>query len=182
MYLSSSAFNKRMLSDWFSAALQTSRKCGRYMRSALILVLILFQFDRAVAQSDETPIKLCGLDENELYSPVNFAEYFDSLEARCSLEDDEALVMEYSFSEYCLSDEYQAPNLCDGDSDIRNGGVNDRCQLSLIEKYDENSTFKFSTKFKRRIYSTRLDGKAHTWFKSKGKGAIKLVGDTHVCL
>ena len=23
--------NKRMLSDWFSAALQTSRKCGRYM-------------------------------------------------------------------------------------------------------------------------------------------------------
>jgi hypothetical protein len=22
-------FNKRMLSDWFSAALQTSRKCGR---------------------------------------------------------------------------------------------------------------------------------------------------------
>ena len=24
-------FNKRMLSDWFSAALQTSRKCGRYI-------------------------------------------------------------------------------------------------------------------------------------------------------
>jgi len=23
--------NKRMLSDWFSAALQTSRKCGRYV-------------------------------------------------------------------------------------------------------------------------------------------------------
>jgi hypothetical protein len=23
-------FNKRMLSDWFSAAPQTSRKCGRY--------------------------------------------------------------------------------------------------------------------------------------------------------
>lgn len=22
--------NKRMLADWFSAALQTSRKCGRY--------------------------------------------------------------------------------------------------------------------------------------------------------
>lgn len=27
--LSVSAANKRMLSDWFSAALQTSRKCGR---------------------------------------------------------------------------------------------------------------------------------------------------------
>ncbi len=26
----SKAFNKRMLSDWFSAALQTSRKCGLY--------------------------------------------------------------------------------------------------------------------------------------------------------
>tara|TARA_R100000655_G_scaffold64618_3_gene103167 strand:+ start:1637 stop:1825 length:189 start_codon:yes stop_codon:yes gene_type:complete len=27
--LSASIANKRMLSDWFSAALQTSRKCGR---------------------------------------------------------------------------------------------------------------------------------------------------------
>ncbi len=26
----SNEFNKRILSDWFSAALQTSRKCGRY--------------------------------------------------------------------------------------------------------------------------------------------------------
>ena len=25
-----SKFNKRMLPDWFSAALKTSRKCGRY--------------------------------------------------------------------------------------------------------------------------------------------------------
>jgi hypothetical protein len=24
------SYNKRMLPDWFSAALQTSRKCGRY--------------------------------------------------------------------------------------------------------------------------------------------------------
>ena len=25
-------YNNRMLSDWFSAALQTSRKCGRYAK------------------------------------------------------------------------------------------------------------------------------------------------------
>jgi hypothetical protein len=28
------AHNKRMLSDWFSAALQTSRKCERYVLRA----------------------------------------------------------------------------------------------------------------------------------------------------
>jgi hypothetical protein len=40
--------NKRMLSDWFSAALQTSHKCGRYkskgsgMKYSLIILLALF--------------------------------------------------------------------------------------------------------------------------------------------
>jgi hypothetical protein len=29
MKVSRNSLNKRMLSDWFSAALQTSRKCGR---------------------------------------------------------------------------------------------------------------------------------------------------------
>jgi len=30
-FLLTEAHNKRMLSDWFSPALQTSRKCGRYI-------------------------------------------------------------------------------------------------------------------------------------------------------
>ena len=30
MYFVSKKHNKCMLADWFSAALQTSRKCGRY--------------------------------------------------------------------------------------------------------------------------------------------------------
>lgn len=34
--------NKRILSDWFSAALQTSRKCGRYMAKDMYRVLVLF--------------------------------------------------------------------------------------------------------------------------------------------
>lgn len=152
------------------------------MRSALIIVFLSLQLISTAARSHEAAIEVCGLDEDELYSPVNVSEYFDSLEARCSLKEDEALIMEYSFSSYCLSEEYQATNLCEGDSDIRNGGVRDRCEFFLIEKYDPNSTFKFSTKFKRRIYSTRLNNKSHIWFKSKGKGAIKLVGDVHECL
>ncbi len=33
--------NKRMLSDWFSAALQTSRKCGRYSSMKILSVILL---------------------------------------------------------------------------------------------------------------------------------------------
>ena len=35
--------NKRMLPDWLSAALQTSRKCGRYMSNHFDLNLELAQ-------------------------------------------------------------------------------------------------------------------------------------------
>lgn len=36
--------NKRMLSDWFYAALQTSRKCGRYVFSASIMLITIARY------------------------------------------------------------------------------------------------------------------------------------------
>lgn len=79
--------NKRMLPDWFSAALQTSRKCGRYKSKDASVNLYKFQtvndnsmsalselslyFARTEQLNDPTENMFCLLDPNEhdKYSP-----------------------------------------------------------------------------------------------------------------
>lgn len=48
-------FNKRMLSDWFSAALQTNRKCGRkvFRKDGEVWKALMF---REAAMSEKVPI------------------------------------------------------------------------------------------------------------------------------
>lgn len=63
--------NKRMLSDWFSAALQTSRKCGRYVKGKSMFKYILLSLSLVVGSVFAEPI----LDENKVREiSVEFTE------------------------------------------------------------------------------------------------------------
>lgn len=46
-------YNKRMLSDWFSAALQTSRKCGRYDKFGIIVIILDIKPEDTLALRNE---------------------------------------------------------------------------------------------------------------------------------
>lgn len=54
--------NKRMLLDWFSAALHTSRKCGRYVNRMLkhLIMIISLCSSMAFAQTVKVEVDDCG--------------------------------------------------------------------------------------------------------------------------
>ena len=74
-------YNKRILSDWFSAALQTSRKCGRYVSKENIMLkkfVFIITFLLASIVNAATVSTHEGLVTNIVAFPHSYGSYSEN--------------------------------------------------------------------------------------------------------
>ena len=151
----------------------------------LVLIILLSQSSKAAETEDRFS---CGYHHEE----VNFAAVvwysFSDLENSYSIASGEALEIEYSVSEYCVDQFDDGLGVFFGSADgkdnlkIRADGISDDCLYISISKRGVNSPFEFSSKFKRRIYASRIEELATIWFTVKDRETIKLDANGETCV
>ena len=159
----------------------------RYMYQAFLIAIGLFLFSSSNA-SEEKVEYVCGFDYRELNFAASIWHGFRDLEHSYSIVAGEAVAIEYSVSEYCQSEDYEKIgvfyNGVDGKHNqlLRSANVNDNCTHISISELGLNSPLEFSSKFKRRIYASRIDGLATVWFTMKDKGTFKFNNSVEKCV
>ena len=155
-----------------------SRPCQRRYMYPLIFLLLA-----AASAAHAEPIKeevnyLCGIDEKYLNGAANVWQGFSDLENSHSIVEGEAIVIEHSLNEYCLSDEYDNIDKTEGIDEtklneiIRDTGFRDQCSLIKVVDHSLSTPLEFLTNFETRIYATRIIGVVTVWFEYKNNGAV----------
>ena len=158
----------------------------RYMYYVVLaLIVILSQNSKAAETEDHLS---CGYHQEE----VNFAAViwysFSDLENSYSIASGEALAIEYSVSEQCVKQFDDGLGVffesVDGKDNlkVREDGISDDCLYISISKLDVNSPFEFSSKFKRRIYASKIKESVTIWFTVRDKETIKLDSNGETCI
>ena len=159
-----------------------------------LVILIVFGFFFSVSayatETEETFI--CGIPISEMNGVGNNWLGYQELQEENEIFENEALIVEYSSNPYCLTEEYEdkledffdkeMEKFGEGTVVIRKG-FQDQCQYLAIVS-SENSSFKFYSKFKRRIQTAMVNGELVTWLVHQNQAAIKFIPfkDTYECV
>ncbi len=159
------------------------------MYSVFFLLFFFFVSSAESRETLESEIKyVCGIDDTYLYGAANVWYGFSDLERAHSISESEAMIIESSLDDYCLSEEYQELGIGHNiDPEklnllMRKKGFQDKCSFMSIVEHSQDKPLEFSTKFETRIYATKADGLVTVWFKYRGKGALKFNDKVEQCI